>query len=86
MSRVTFDEGLLKGDGISFDLLALDQALDRLRELDERGFKVVTLRFFGGFELDEVAKMLAISVRTVKRDWTLCRAWLRMQLKNEAQH
>jgi RNA polymerase sigma factor (TIGR02999 family) len=61
-------------------LLSLDEALTRLRSLDERAAQVVELRYFGGFSESEVAQALNISVATMKRDWTFARAWLSSQL------
>jgi len=59
----------------------LDAALDRLGALDERQVKVVELRFFAGLSIEEAAEVLAVSPATVKRDWTLARAWLHRELK-----
>jgi RNA polymerase sigma-70 factor (ECF subfamily) len=81
LGRITFNEDLVRSEDPSADLLALNEALERLYELDRRGHTVVTLRFFGGFEMDEIAEMLGVSVRTVKRDWTVARAWLRLHLQ-----
>lgn len=58
------------------DLVRLDEALSELSILDARQGRVVELRYFGGLTLDEVAEILGVSVATVKRDWTLARAWL----------
>jgi RNA polymerase sigma factor (TIGR02999 family) len=58
------------------DLLALDDALTRLTEMDERKGKLVELRFFGGLTAEEAAEVLGISLRTVHREWDLARAWL----------
>jgi RNA polymerase sigma factor (TIGR02999 family) len=58
------------------DLLALDEALAKLATFDERKSRVVELRFFGGLSIEETAEVLAISPATVKREWTLARAWL----------
>jgi RNA polymerase sigma factor (TIGR02999 family) len=58
------------------DLLALDEALDRLSELNQRLAQVVELRFFGGFTTTETAEVLELSPRTVERDWTRARAYL----------
>lgn len=58
------------------DLLALDEALGRLAELDERQARVVDLRFFGGLTLDEIAGLLGVSERTAKREWQKARAFL----------
>jgi RNA polymerase sigma factor (TIGR02999 family) len=64
------------------DLLALDDALDRLAELDPRHARIVELRFFGGLSVLEAASVLKISTATVKRDWSYARAWLHRQLEN----
>ncbi len=58
------------------DLLALDEALERLAALDARKARVVALRFFGGLTLEEVARTLQVGVTTVKDDWAYARAWL----------
>jgi len=62
------------------DLLALDEALGTLRELDERAAAVVELRYFGGFTESEAATILGVSVATLKRDWEFARAWLLRRL------
>ncbi|GAB5534878.1 MAG: sigma-70 family RNA polymerase sigma factor [Rubricoccaceae bacterium] len=62
------------------DLLALDEALKRLAGLDDRQARVVECRFFGGMTVEETASVLEISPATVKRDWTLARAWLNREL------
>ena len=62
------------------DLLALDEALTRLAAMDERQSRVVELRFFGGLTEEETAEVLDISVRTVRREWTMAKAWLYRQL------
>lgn len=58
------------------DLVALDDALKRLSEIDHRQSEVIELRVFGGLEIDEVAEILKISPATVKRDWTMGKGWL----------
>ena len=58
------------------ELLALDQALDRLSALDERAARVVELRFFAGLKVAEVAELLGLSKRTIEEDWVHARAWL----------
>lgn len=68
------------GDGLDRDVVAVHEALLALQAQDERAAKVVELRFFGGLEIDEIAQALNISPATVKRDWTLARAWLRREL------
>jgi RNA polymerase sigma factor (TIGR02999 family) len=61
-------------------ILDLDRALDRLASWDARQAKVVVCRFFGGMTEDEIAEVLAVSVRTVKRDWQMAKAWLHGEL------
>jgi RNA polymerase sigma factor (TIGR02999 family) len=62
------------------ELLALDEALDRLTGVNERYGRVVECRFFGGMSVEETAEALGTSAATVKRDWTLARAWLNREL------
>ncbi len=62
------------------DLLALDEALDRLTAVSERSARVVECRFFGGMSVEETAEALGTSPATVKRDWTTARAWLNREL------
>jgi RNA polymerase sigma factor (TIGR02999 family) len=64
----------------SLDLIALDDALKSLERLHARQSRVVELRFFGGLELEETAHVLGVSVGTVRRDWSLARAWLYREL------
>lgn len=66
------------------DVLALDDALRRLEELDPRKSRIVEMRFFGGLSLEETAEALNVSVATVRRDWSLARAWLSRELKTKA--
>jgi RNA polymerase sigma-70 factor, ECF subfamily len=65
------------------ELIALDIALDRLEEMDPRQRQVVELRYFGGLSLEETAEALGVSAMTVKRDWTIARAWLKGQVRPE---
>jgi RNA polymerase sigma-70 factor, ECF subfamily len=67
------------------DVIALDEALKSLEELDPRQSRVVELRFFGGLSLDETAEALGVSVATVRRDWSLARAWLFRELSGKAK-
>ena len=64
----------------SFDLLELDEALNRLAEKDEHLAKIVELRFFSGLDVVETAKVLGVSESTVKRDWAMAKAWLHREL------
>lgn len=66
---------------VNFDLLALDEALSRLEEFDSRACRVIELRFFGGYEEEMAAKLLGISVATLRRDWKAARLWLFGQLQ-----
>ena len=78
--RITL-AGLASGEPASaVDLLALDGALDQLKEVDERWARIVELRFFGGLSGEEVGEVLGLSRRTVTREWTLARAWLKRKL------
>jgi RNA polymerase sigma factor (TIGR02999 family) len=61
-------------------VLALDEAIERLRLLDERAANVVRLRFYGGLSIEETGEVLGVAARTVKRDWTIGRAWLHREL------
>jgi len=63
-------------------LLALDEALERLAEIDERRARIVECRYFAGMSIEETAETLGISPATVKRDWLLARAWLNRELEH----
>jgi RNA polymerase sigma factor (TIGR02999 family) len=65
------------------ELLALDEALDRLAAANPRGSLVVQHRFFGGLTLDETAEVLGVSAKTVQRDWLVARAWLRKEVAGD---
>jgi RNA polymerase sigma-70 factor (ECF subfamily) len=65
------------------ELLAIDEALHRLAQVDSRQAQVVELRFFGGCSEEEIGKILGISARTVKRDWSVARAWLYAELNKK---
>ena len=81
--RVTLDEALAAGPSRSVDLLALDEALGRLERLDSKAARLVELRFFGGLTIEETADAMGISPATVKRHWTLARAWLARELAHQ---
>jgi DNA-directed RNA polymerase specialized sigma24 family protein len=72
-------------DGGGVDVLALDTALEKLAALDPQQAKIVELRYFGGLTVEEVAESLDISPATVKRHWTLARAWLKKELSLSAE-
>jgi RNA polymerase sigma factor (TIGR02999 family) len=81
--RVPLDEISVGVDAGPVDLMALDEALDRLAALDGRQARIVELRYFGGMSVEEVAEALAISPSTVAREWSHARAWLRHALAQE---
>ncbi len=62
------------------DLVALDDALERLARFDPRQARIVELRFFGGLTIEETAEALGVSAKTVKRDWAIAKAWLHQEL------
>ena len=62
------------------DILAIDSALTRLQQIDAPQGRIVELRYFGGLTLEETASVAGISLATVKREWTMARAWLRREL------
>ena len=80
LQRVPLEEPLLFTEEQSDELLALNEALERLAQLDARQSRVVELRFFGGLTVEETAEALAISPKTVKRDWCVARAWLHREV------
>ena len=68
---------------MDIDLLALDQALDRLAKIDELQVKVVEMRYFAGLDVVDIAEVLKISPATVKREWAAAKAWLKHELTRE---
>ena len=74
--RVSLDEGIAPAPDNSTDLLALNEALERLEKMNARQARVVELRYFGGLDEKEVGHVLGIAPRTVRADWRLARAWL----------
>ena len=80
---IPLDEALIFSDAKSEELLALDEALDRLAKFDRRQSKIVEMRFFGGLSVEETAEAMGISSITVKRDWSLARAWLYGELEQK---
>ena len=78
--HVTLDSAAVIGDEPSLELLALDEALERLKAHDARKAEVVLLRHFAGLEIVETAAALGVSVATVKSDWAYARAWLHREL------
>jgi RNA polymerase sigma factor (TIGR02999 family) len=91
--RITLDESSAYAQGATarqgaedpngVDVLALDAALEKLAALDAQQAKIVELRYFGGLTVEEAAEALDISPATVKRHWTIARAWLKKELTQE---
>ncbi|HEY6045971.1 MAG TPA: sigma-70 family RNA polymerase sigma factor [Pyrinomonadaceae bacterium] len=79
--RVTLNEALQASDQGDLDLITVDKALTKLATLDNQQARVVELRFFGGLNVEETAEVLGISERTVKRDWSVAKAWIRRELR-----
>jgi RNA polymerase sigma factor (TIGR02999 family) len=80
MQRIELAD-VLPGTGDLEEIVALDQALTRLEELDPRQCRIVELRYFAGLTEEETAEVLGISLRTVKREWQMARAWLFAELR-----
>jgi len=78
--RIALDDNLVIESHRDVDLLALEDALTKLAKLDPRQTQMIELRFFGGLSVAQVAKVMGISKRTVEREWTMVRAWLRREL------
>jgi RNA polymerase sigma factor (TIGR02999 family) len=78
---VPLDEALVFAPEQSSEIVKLDQSLERLAKLDPRQSKIVELRFFGGLTVEQTAEVLGISPKTVKRDWSVAKAWLHGDLK-----
>jgi RNA polymerase sigma factor (TIGR02999 family) len=77
---VSLNEAILPSPDRAPEILALDEALNKLAMFDERQSKIVELRFFAGMSEDETGTALGISARTVKRDWRVAKAWLFKEL------
>jgi RNA polymerase sigma factor (TIGR02999 family) len=81
--HVELDEAAVVAGDRGAEMVALDEALKALAELDARQSRVVELRYFGGLTDAEVAEVLNVSVGTVRRDWSLARAWLLKELSRQ---
>lgn len=81
--RVRLDEDVAVSPERDLDLVAVDEALLELAQLNQRQAQIVELRFFGGLSLRDVAEVLKVSPRTVDGDWSMARAWLRRELQGE---
>lgn len=83
LREVPLDDAVAVARERSEELLALEEALRRLETEDPRPVRVVECRFFGGMSIEETAEALGVSPATVKRDWTVARAWLHRELSSE---
>jgi RNA polymerase sigma-70 factor, ECF subfamily len=79
-ARLSLDDECLVTEPPSCDVLALNEALERLARLDPRRARIVELRFFGGLTIDETAATMQLSADTVVRDWQLAKAWLAREM------
>jgi RNA polymerase sigma factor (TIGR02999 family) len=84
--HVNFDEAVVVTAQPDFNLVALDDALNRLAKMDERKGKVVELRFFGGLDVKETAEVMKVSPDTVMRDWKMAKVWLLRELRGGTNH
>jgi RNA polymerase sigma-70 factor (ECF subfamily) len=80
-ARIPLDDELGAGGERSIDLIALDEAMNKLAQLDPRKAKVVEQRFFAGIEMSHIAENLGVSLSTVKRDWEYARTWLMREIE-----
>ena len=80
---IELDESTMASESRGTELLALDEALEKLATFDRRKAEVVEMRYFGGLTMEEIAEVLKIHVNTVMRDWTAARAWLFATLSGE---
>jgi len=84
--KISLDEAFGVGQERDLDLVALDEALSHLKQIDERQCRVVELRFFAGLSVEETAEVMEISPATVKREWVTAKAWLFRELTGKAAH
>ena len=84
-TRVSYREDIASGRERSIDLLSLHEAMERLEEQDPKLARVVELRFFGGLTVEEAARVMDVSSITVKRSWSLAKAWLKRELDNKGE-
>jgi RNA polymerase sigma factor (TIGR02999 family) len=80
MTRLSLDDAVSFARNKEVDLIALDDALNRLAEIDAQQSRIVEMRFFGGLTIEETTEALSVSHATVERDWRMAKAWLRREL------
>ena len=78
--RLPLEEAIVVLPGPDLDFVALDEALNKLAQIDPQQSQIVELRFFSGLSVEETGKVLDVSERTVKRDWNVAKAWLKREL------
>jgi RNA polymerase sigma factor (TIGR02999 family) len=83
VTRVFIEESSLVSKERATDVIALDEALNRLAAVDAQHARVVELRFFGGLSIEETAEVLEVSPATVKRNWNVAKAWLARDLRGK---
>jgi RNA polymerase sigma factor (TIGR02999 family) len=83
---VTIDNGVLVPEIKEVGLIALDDAMEILRQLDPRQSRIVELKFFGGLTSEEISVVLGISTATVKREWATARVWLRHEMRRALKY
>ena len=81
--RLSLDEAVISSEEMDPDLLTLNEALDNLAVIDPQQSRVVELRIFGGLTVEETAEALEVSPRTVKREWSMAKAWLHKQMSQK---
>jgi RNA polymerase sigma factor (TIGR02999 family) len=84
--RLSLDEAIALPGSPDLDLVALDDALDGLSQIDARQSRLVELRFFAGLTLEETAEVMQMSVATAKRDWVSAKAWLSREIRRQSAH
>jgi RNA polymerase sigma-70 factor, ECF subfamily len=82
-TKVSLDQAIILSREATGDMLVLDETLSRLAEIDPKQARVVELRVFGGLTVEETAELLGVSPATVKRDWSMAKAWLMRELRKE---
>jgi RNA polymerase sigma factor (TIGR02999 family) len=83
--RIPLEDAAALAEERAIDLVALDESLDVLATMDPQKARLVELRFFAGLTAPEAAEVLGVSLRTVERDWTMARAWLRARITGPAE-
>jgi RNA polymerase sigma factor (TIGR02999 family) len=81
--QVSLADATVATTGPDLDIVALDEALERLEKLDQQQSRVVELRYFSGLTVEETAEVMGISTATVKREWSVARAWLHRELSGD---